>query len=921
MDEVLPIEDNQNEDIRPSDPKVIPVAGMYQNWFLDYASYVILERAVPALEDGLKPVQRRILHSMWEMEDGRYNKVANVIGNTMKYHPHGDAAIGDAFVNLGQKELLIDMQGNWGDIRTGDSAAAPRYIEARLSKFALQVAFNPKTTNWQRSYDGRNREPVTLPMKFPLLLAQGVEGIAVGLSTKILPHNFCELIEASIAILNGKSSNILPDFPTGGLADFSNYHGGKRGGRIRVRARIEEKDKKTLLIKEIPFGTTTGSIIDSIIKANDKGKIKIKKVVDNTAKELEIEIQLAPGISTDKTIDALYAFTDCESSISPNACVIFGDKPHFMDVNDILKHCTDSAVALLKLELEIRRGELEEKWHFSSLEKIFIENRIYRDIEECETWDEIIQTIDKGLDPFKSKLRREVTVDDITKLTEIRIKRISKFDAFKADEYMKGLETELDEVNNHLENLVKFAIRYFEALLKQFGKGKERKTEIRQFDSIEANVVAVANQKLYANLEEGFVGYGLKKDLYICDCSDLDDVIAIREDGKYIISKVADKAFLGKHLIHVDVFRKNDDRKVYNVVYLEGLSRKYFVKRFTITGITRDKEYDVTQGNSGSKILYFSANPNGEAEIINVQLSNMSKARIKVFDYNFADLAIKNRNSIGNTLSKFQVRKVTLKEKGRSTIGGRAIYFEPAIGRLNSDGRGELLGRFDNEDKILVIYKDGSYGMTDFELTNHYEPKDIELIRKYNPEMVLSCIHYVSDEKQHYVKRFKIETTTIGKRFIFIQEGKGNLMTFITDKAEPILLIKTVNKKGEKEEKEIKLAEFIGVKGWKSLGNKLTYDTLKSFTDITPEPVVEMEASPIAEVDKSEINETLLDESPSEEDSLETNKLNEEDDGISTPIELPIDPLPLEDGAPQKSPNKNDDGGDEPVKPIQINLF
>ncbi|MFM9945602.1 MAG: DNA gyrase/topoisomerase IV subunit A, partial [Bacteroidia bacterium] len=860
-------------------------AGMYQNWFLDYASYVILERAVPALEDGLKPVQRRILHSMWEMEDGRYNKVANVIGNTMKFHPHGDMAIGDAFVNLGQKELLIDMQGNWGDIRTGDSAAAPRYIEARLSKFALQVAFNPKTTNWQRSYDGRNREPVTLPMKFPLLLAQGVEGIAVGLSTKILPHNFCELIEASIDILNGKRTNIMPDFPTGGLADFSNYNGGKRGGRIRVRARIEEKDKKTLLIKEIPFGTTTGSIIDSIIKANDKGKIKIKKVVDNTARDLEIEIQLAPGISTDKTIDALFAFTDCESSISPNACVIFGDKPHFMDVNDILKHCTDSAVALLKLELEIRRNELEEKWHFSSLEKIFIENRIYRDIEECETWEEVLDAIDKGLEPFKSSLRREITTEDITKLTEIRIKRISKFDAFKADEYMKGLETELDEVNNHLENLIKFAIRYFEALLKQFGKGKERKTEIRQFGSIEANVVAVANQKLYANLEEGFAGYGLKKDQYICDCSDLDDIIAIREDGKYTISKVADKAFLGKNLIHVDVFRKNDDRKVYNVVYLEGLSRKYFVKRFTITGITRDKEYDVTQGKAGSKILYFSANPNGEAEIINVQLSNMSKARIKVFDYNFADLAIKNRNSIGNTLSKFQVRKVTLKEKGRSTIGGRAIYFEPAIGRLNSDGRGEALGRFDNEDKILVIYKDGSYGMTDFELTNHYEPKDIELIRKYDPEMVLSCIHFVADEKQHYVKRFKIETTTIGKKFIFIQEGKGNLLTYVTDKPEPILLIKTVNKKGEKEEKELNLVEFIGVKGWRSLGNKLTYDTLKSFEDITPEPIVEEEEIPL-------INKNLENE-PNQENEDESS----EDD------------------------SDDNDSDDNPIKPVQINLF
>jgi len=920
--------ENKDEDIRHDDPKVIPVSGMYQNWFLDYASYVILERAVPALEDGLKPVQRRILHSMWELEDGRYNKVANVIGNTMKYHPHGDAAIGDAFVNLGQKELLIDTQGNWGDIRTGDSAAAPRYIEARLSKFALQIAFNPKTTQWQRSYDGRNREPVTLPMKFPLLLAQGVEGIAVGLSTKILPHNFIELIEASIDILRGKKTNIMPDFPTGGLADFNNYNGGKRGSRIRVRSRIEEKDKKTLLIKEIPYGTTTGSIIDSIIKANDKGKIKIKKVIDNTARDLEIEIQLAPGISTDKTIDALYAFTDCEVSISPNACVIFGDKPHFLDVNDILNQCTESTLALLKLELEIRRTELEEKWHFSSLEKIFIEERIYRDIEECETWDEIIETIDKGLDPFKAMLRREVTRDDITKLTEIRIKRISRFDAFKADELMRGLETELDEVNNHLANLIPFAIRYFEALLKHFGKGKERRTEIRQFDIIEANVVAVANQKLYANLEEGFVGFGLKKDQYICDCSDLDDIIAIRDDGKYTISKIADKAFFGKNLIHVDIFRKNDDRKVYNAVYLEGKSRKYFVKRFTITGITRDKEYDITQTHPGSKILYLTANPNGEAEVINVQLSNMSKARIKVFDYNFADLAIKNRNSIGNTLSKFQVRKVVLKEKGRSTIGGRAIYFEPAIGRLNSDGRGEPLGRFDNEDKILVIYKDGSYGMTDFELTNHYEPKDIQIIRKYDPEMVLSCIHYVADEKQHYAKRFKIETTTIGKKFIFIQEGKGNTLYYITEKNDPILLIKTVNKKGEKEEKEMKLNEFIGVKGWRSLGNKLTYDTLKSIEDITPEPAEEempvMIDQDYDEFDGSESEideENIVADTKSVAKEVKNGSKDLENDSNDDPKDDdPKDDDPIDDDGGDDNNDKGGKGG-KPTKPVQINLF
>lgn len=884
--------ENTNEELEHDSLKVIPLNGMYENWFVEYASYVILERAVPSLEDGLKPVQRRILHSMWELEDGRYNKVANVIGNTMKYHPHGDAAIGDAMINLGQKELLIDTQGNWGDIRTGDSAAAPRYIEARLSKFALQIVFNPKTTIWQRSYDGRNREPVFLPVKFPLVLAQGVEGIAVGLSTKILPHNFIELIEASIAILNGKKSNILPDFPTSGLADFTNYNEGKRGGRIRVRARIEEKDKKTLLIKEIPFGTTTGSLIESIVKANDKNKIKIKKVTDNTARDLEIEIQLAPGVSTDKTIDALYAFTDCEQSISPNACVIFDDKPFFWGVNDILEKCTHATVELLKKELEINRSELEEKWHFGSLEKIFIENRIYRDIEECETWEEIISTIDAGLEPFKKLLKREITRADIEKLTEIKIKRISKFDSFKADEYLKDLEIELDEVNAHLANLVKYAIRYFEALIKQFGKGKERKTEIRKFDSIEANVVAVANQKLYANYTEGFAGFGLKKDTYICDCSDLDDVIAIREDGKYKVSKISEKAFFGKNLLHVDIFRKNDDRKVYNVIYFDASSRKYFSKRFSITGITRDKEYDITQGKQGSKIIYLSPNPNGEAEIVSIQLSNMSKARNKTFDYNFAELAIKNRNSIGNTLTKFQIRKIILKEKGRSTIGGRAIYFEPSIGRLNADERGDFLGNFDNEDKILVIYNEGSYEMTDFELTNHYETKDIMLICKFNPQIILTGMYFIASEKQYYVKRFNIETSTIGKKFMFIQEGKGNYLAYISDKSEPVLLIKTVNKKGEKEEKEVNLAEFITIKGWKSLGNKLTNDTLKTFEDITPQP---------------EISE----ETP----ELETENELEPEDEITFTIETNPDEEIIE------KPSNNPSTETQSDKPVQINLF
>ena len=703
--------------------------GMFKDWFLDYASYVILERAVPNIEDGLKPVQRRILHSMKEMDDGRYNKVANIIGNTMQYHPHGDASIGDAIVNLGQKDLLIDTQGNWGDIRTGDRAAAPRYIEARLTKFALEVAFNKQTTEWQKSYDGRKNEPITLPMKFPLLLAQGVEGIAVGLSTKIMPHNFVELINGSIAVLKGKTTTLVPDFPTGGMADFSDYNSGCRGGKIKVRARIEEQDKKTILIREIPYGQTTTSVIDSIIKANDKGKIKIKKVVDNTAKELEIEVHLAPGISADKTIDALYAFTNCEVSISPNACVIVDNKPHFLSVDEILKINTENTRDLLRQELEIRKGELEEKWHFSSLEKIFIEERIYRDIEEETTWEGVLSAIDKGLDPFKKLLNREVTQEDIVRLTEIKIKRISKFDSFKADELLKGIEDELAEVKHHLENLTDYAIAYFKNLLKKYGKGKERRTEERQFGDIQAATVAVANEKLYANIDEGFVGTSLKKDAYISDCSDIDDIIVFTADGNYTVSKVSAKAFFGKNIIHVSVWRKGDDRKVYNCVYTDGVSGKTFAKRFNVNSITRDKPYNVGK-NDKSKVQYFSANPNGEAETVTIYLHGLAKARKKVYEFDFADLAIKGRASQGNTVSKYRLRKVELKQKGKSTIGGRDIWYEPAIGRLNVDSRGVLLGSFHTDDLILVIYRSGDYQLTSHELTNHYDPKDVLLIEQ-----------------------------------------------------------------------------------------------------------------------------------------------------------------------------------------------
>ncbi|MHB1277739.1 MAG: DNA gyrase/topoisomerase IV subunit A [Bacteroidia bacterium] len=854
---------------------VIPVSGMYENWFLDYASYVILERAVPGIEDGLKPVQRRIMHAMKEMDDGRFNKVANIIGQTMQYHPHGDASIGDALVNIGQKDLLVETQGNWGDFRTGDSAAAPRYIEARLSKFALEVAFNAKTTNWQLSYDGRKREPVALPMKFPLLLAQGVEGIAVGLSTKILPHNFCELLQASIDQLRGKKVILYPDFPTGGMLDVSNYNSGMRGGKVRVRARIEEQDKKTLLIKDIPYGTTTTSLIESIIKANDQGKIKIKKVVDNTARDVEVQIQLAPGVSPDITMDALYAFTDCEVSISPNACLIVKDKPLFLPVEEILTYSTEQTQALLKMELEIKLSELETQWHNSSLEKIFIEKRIYRDIEECETWEAVLETIDKGLDPYKKLLRREVSQDDIVRLTEIRIKRISKFDAFKADEFIKGLEDQIAETLAHLENLVEYTIGYFQDLLKKYGKGRERKSELRQFDTIQATMVAVANQKLYVNRAEGFVGYALKKDEYISDCSDIDDIIVFREDGIMVVSKVQEKAFMGKGIIHVGVFKKNDDRMVYNAVYQDGNSGYYYAKRFAVTSMTRDKEYAITKGTKGSKVLYFTANPNSESEIVNVTLSPNSKARKKIYDFDFSEIAIKGRGAQGNIFSRYRIKAIKFKEKGASTIGGRDIWYDAAIGRLNTEERGQYLGNFNGNDSILVMMKDGSYELTNFEITNHYEYDKVLFLRKFNPKKVVSAIHFDKKSKNYYVKRFLIETQTLEKRFLFISENPGSKLEFLSLHPEPEVIIHKKDAKGTKSEEQIRLDQFIDIKGWKALGNKLGSVEITKIVGVEKEEPIEEEPEnepPVSEHEEEEGNDDLNEGGEGEESSEKAEK-------------------------------------------------
>jgi len=819
---------------------VIQVSGMYKEWFLDYASYVILERAVPHINDGLKPVQRRILHSLYEMDDGRFHKVANVIGNTMKFHPHGDMSIGDALVQLGQKNLLLDMQGNWGNIYTGDGAAASRYIETRLSKFALDVVFYPKTTEWQASYDGRAKEPITLPVKFPLVLAHGAEGIAVGLACKILPHNFIELIDASIKILKGKKPKIYPDFITGGLADFKDYNDGERGGRIKVRARIKELDKRTLVVTEIPFGTTTLSLIDSILKANDKGKIKVKKVEDNTAEFVEVMIHLAPGSSPDKTIDALYAFTDCEVSISPNTCVIENDKPRFMGVSEILQLSTQRTLDLLKRELEIKLHELQEQWHFLSLEKIFIEKRIYRDIEEAETWEEVIAFIRKGLKPYLKKLIREVTDEDITKLTEIRIKRISKFDSKKADDDIKALEAELAQTKHHLANLTDFAIDYFTKLKEKYGKGRERKTEIREMEVINATAVAMENVKLYMNRDEGFIGYGLKKDEFVVDCSDIDDIIAFCADGKFKVVKIAEKVFMGKNIVHAAVWKKGDERTVYNCVYKDGASGKSFVKRFNVTGVTRDKEYEVSKGTSGSKLLYLTANPNAESEVVTIRLGSRSSARIKEFDFDFATLEIKGRGVLGNTITKYPVRKIERKSGGHSTLGGINIWYDDPVGRLNKDERGKLLGNFAGDDKILAVYKDGSFELTNYELTNRYEPNETLIVEKFNPLKPLAVVYYDAEKENHFVKRFLIEMKSVGEKFKFIGEAQGSKLVVVSAGKNPVI---DVNTKRGKE--TINIDEFIDVKGWKALGNRLSMNVVTSVKLVSEEAVAPLEQSTV----------------------------------------------------------------------------
>jgi topoisomerase-4 subunit A len=811
---------NKLKEIQNSDKGLL---GQYKNWFLDYASYVILERAVPAVEDGLKPVQRRILHAMKEMDDGRFNKVANVIGQTMQYHPHGDASIGDALVNMGQKDLMIETQGNWGDVRTGDEAAAARYIEGRLSKFALEVAFNSKTTEWQLSYDGRKNEPVTLPMKFPLLLAQGADGIAVGLSTKILPHNFCELIDASIKCLRGKKFELYPDFQTGGQIDVNDYNQGKRGGKVKVRAHIEEADKKTLLIKSVPYGVTTTQLMDSIVKANDQGKIKIKKVTDNTAAEVEIQVDLAPGISPDITIDALYKFTDCEVSISPNACVIVDMKPQFLAVNDLLKISTDKTRDLLEQELKIKLNELQEKWHYTSLEKIFFEEKIYKELEKKHsTWEKVLEAIDEAFVPYKKQLKRAITREDIIKLTEKPVRRIYKLDIDELNEQIKGLEAEIKQVKHDLNNLVDFAVVYFENLLKKYGKGRERKTEIKTFEVIEARQVAIVNTKLYVNKDEGFIGTGLKKDEFLFECSTLDDIIAFTKKGIMKVVKVADKVSIGEGIIHVAVFKKNDERTTYNMIYMNGSNGKSFAKRFNVTGVTRDKEYFLAGEHEKSKVHYLSVNPNGEAEIVRVILTPGCKAHKKEFEYNFADLEIKGRGSMGNTVTKYPIKSdgVKLKEAGVATIAGRKLWYDDQFGRLNEDEKGMALGTFNDEDRILVIYNDGNYEITDQELTQKLDAEKVLLIEKFDPEKIISAVYLDNEKKQYIVKRFKIETTTLHNKFSFIKEGEGNYVEAVTTDAEPILAMQS-GRGAQVRKAKIKIEKVAEVTGWKTVGSKL----------------------------------------------------------------------------------------------------
>jgi len=861
---------------------ITKVTGMYKEWFLDYASYVILERAVPAVNDGFKPVQRRIMHSMKDLDDGRYNKVANIVGHTMQYHPHGDASISDAMVQLGQKELLIDMQGNWGNILTGDRAAASRYIEARLSKFALEVIFNPKTTEWQASYDGRKKEPVHLPVKFPLLLAQGAEGIAVGLSTKILPHNFNELIDASIKYLKGRSFRILPDFLTGGIADFSNYNDGKRGGKVRVRAKISQLDKKTLVITEIPFATTTSSLIDSILKANDKGKIKIKRIEDNTAANVEILVHLPTNISPDKTIDALYAFTNCENSISPLCCIIEDHKPKFIGVSDMLKISTDYTVHLLKRELEIQLNELEEQWHFASLERIFIENRIYRDIEEEETWEGVIKAIDDGLKPHTKHLKRAVTEEDILRLTEIRIKKISKFDIDKAKQFIESLEEKIEQVKHHLANLIEYAIDYFKELKKKYGKGKERKTEIKSFHDIVATKVVIRNTKLYVNRAEGFVGTSLRRDEYVADCADIDDVIIFRKDGKMMVTKVANKTFVGKDIIHVAVFKKKDTRTVYNMMYRDGRGGPSYMKRFNVTSITRDKEYDLTNGSKASVVHYFTANPNGEAEVVTINLRAVGSIKKLKWDIDFADLAIKGRGVRGNLITKFAIKKVEFKYAGVSTLKPRKIWFDDAVQRLNVDNRGDLLGEFRAEDKILIATQSGKIKAVTPNLQMHFD-NDMIVLEKWNPKKPISAIYFDGTKQKYYVKRFLIESPE--KEELFISDHPNSQLEIIATDHRPVAEV--VFSKRSLENREVNFEEFIAVKGIKALGNQLTTDKIRQVNLLESLPYEEPEPPTVEEVEVVDEQEISVEPAKEETETSTSSDTSEEspkaeDDGQIT---------------------------------------
>ncbi|MES2827360.1 MAG: DNA gyrase/topoisomerase IV subunit A [Bacteroidota bacterium] len=889
----------QNDVNEESTHTVIPINGLYENWFLDYASYVILDRAVPHINDGLKPVQRRIMHSLKEMDDGRFNKAANVIGNTMKYHPHGDASIGDAMVQIGQKDLLIDCQGNWGDPVTGDSAAAPRYIEARLSKFANDVVFNADTTVWQLSYDGRNNEPITLPVKFPLLLAQGAEGIAVGLATKVMPHNFIELLDASIEALKGVRPNILPDFFTGGMADFSAYNEGMRGGRIRVRAKITEKDKRTLVITEVPYSTTTGSVIDSVLSANDKGKIKIKKIEDNTAQHVEIVIHLAPGISPDVTIDALYAFTSCEVSLSPNTCVIQHDKPNFLSVNDILIQNTQHTKALLKQELEIKLHELQEKIFFSSLLKIFIQEGMYKhpDYENSTNFERVVEVLNGLFEPFKAQLYREIQPEDLKKLIDKPMSSITRFDVKKADDQMKALADEIKVVKNHLRHLTDYAIAWFQKLKDKYGKGRERKTEIRLFDRVEASKVALANVKLYMNREDGFIGTGLRKDEFVADCSDIDEIIVFREDGKCIITKVADKTFVGKSILHAQVFKKNDERTVYNLVYKDGGSGISYVKRFAVVGVTRDKEYDLTKGTKGSKVLYFTANPNGEAEIVTVQLKPHTKLKKLQFDLDYAEIVIKGRGSQGNIVSKYPVKKILFKSKGVSTLSGLKIWYDSLLRRLNVDGRGKYLGEFDGDDKILQVHKDGWYELSTFELSNHFDA-DLILIQKFDAEKPFALIHYEGKAKNYFVKRFLFEPIAVGRKGGMISEEAGSKFMHLTSNPAAILTIDVLKGKTHiPETLEIVLADFIDIKGIKANGNRISQHEVKQITlsnneEIDPEIV--QKVTPVVSITEAEaeVSEVENQDDKVEEEDLEPEPIVE--DSVE-PIEKPaVKPVKFE---------------------------